>query len=202
MKIKTKDKILNISKKLFLEKGYHETDMRLIAKESNMAIGSLYYHFKNKDELFNKVIDSIWDSSNKQFQSILLNIDLSVKEKLKIYLKELYLIVKTKEKLGLSRFVFSNIKNYKKSIDEDMEVKIQGIGSKIHNDLYNLITELLNNNENNMDDYNKHRLSTSLIYSILGIVELYSEDSTLKTNFKVEEEKDLEFLSNYVDYLF
>ncbi len=43
--------LLDAAAKLFAGKGYRETTMRDIAAEAGMQAGSVYYHFKSKEEL-------------------------------------------------------------------------------------------------------------------------------------------------------
>lgn len=46
-----KEQILQISLKLFNEKGCLNTSTRHIADELNISVGNLYYYFKNKEEI-------------------------------------------------------------------------------------------------------------------------------------------------------
>ncbi|MCK4696031.1 MAG: TetR/AcrR family transcriptional regulator [Candidatus Cloacimonetes bacterium] len=58
MKIdETKDKILNVAANIFSKFGFHKTTVDEIARAAHKAKGSVYYHFKNKEELFQGVID-------------------------------------------------------------------------------------------------------------------------------------------------
>ncbi|MFD2115314.1 TetR/AcrR family transcriptional regulator [Paenibacillus yanchengensis] len=54
----SKDKIVDAAIKLFSELGYHRTSMDDIAKEANVAKGTLYYHFTGKGELFEVIVTS------------------------------------------------------------------------------------------------------------------------------------------------
>lgn len=47
-----REKITQTAEKLFTTKGYYQTSMDDIANEAGVAKGSLYYHFKNKSQLF------------------------------------------------------------------------------------------------------------------------------------------------------
>ncbi len=47
-----RNEILDTALKLFSQKGYHQTSMSEIAKESEFSIGSLYSFFKSKEDLF------------------------------------------------------------------------------------------------------------------------------------------------------
>lgn len=51
-------RIIGASHRLFLAQGFHGTSMRQIAKESEVALGSLYNHFVNKDDLFSAVFEA------------------------------------------------------------------------------------------------------------------------------------------------
>ncbi len=44
--------ILHAAIELFIEQGYHGTSMRQIAKQANIALGGIYNHFANKEEIF------------------------------------------------------------------------------------------------------------------------------------------------------
>ena len=53
-----RQQIVAASHRLFLEQGYNGTSMRQIAKESHVALGSLYNHFSGKEQLFAAVFDA------------------------------------------------------------------------------------------------------------------------------------------------
>jgi AcrR family transcriptional regulator len=55
---RSRQQIVSASHRLFLEQGFHGTTMRQIAKESAMALGSLYNHFVDKDDLFRSVFEA------------------------------------------------------------------------------------------------------------------------------------------------
>ena len=46
-----RNKIIKISRKLFLEQGYENTTVRQILKKAGLSTGSLYHFFKNKEEI-------------------------------------------------------------------------------------------------------------------------------------------------------
>jgi AcrR family transcriptional regulator len=55
---RSRQQIVAASHRLFLEQGFHGTTMRQIARESGMALGSLYNHFIDKDDLFKAVFEA------------------------------------------------------------------------------------------------------------------------------------------------
>ena len=56
-KCDTKSKIMMAAIKLFPDRGYEKTSMRIIAEEVGITKPALYYYFKNKDELFRAIVD-------------------------------------------------------------------------------------------------------------------------------------------------
>ena len=42
----TKNTLINIAKKYFIEYGFFHTSLEVIVKEANMTRGAVYYHFK------------------------------------------------------------------------------------------------------------------------------------------------------------
>lgn len=70
----TKERLLYLAKKEFLEKGYPNVSMRDISSVTGMALGNIYYYYKTKDELFRDIlypvetkIQAIIDSHNTKF---------------------------------------------------------------------------------------------------------------------------------------
>lgn len=53
----TKEMIVQKARVLFIEKGFQDVSMRSIAKEVGCTHGALYYHFKNKAELFYAIVE-------------------------------------------------------------------------------------------------------------------------------------------------
>jgi AcrR family transcriptional regulator len=49
---RTRAALLDAAKRLFVSKGYHGTSMRQIAAEAGLALGGIYNHFANKEEIF------------------------------------------------------------------------------------------------------------------------------------------------------
>lgn len=51
-----KDAILNAATLFFAEKGFKDTSMSELSKATGVAEGTIFYHFKNKADLFNSVL--------------------------------------------------------------------------------------------------------------------------------------------------
>lgn len=67
---KKKEEILRSAAEVFIEKGYHGTTMEEIAARLLMTKGSMYYYFKNKDDLLFHCYQMIMDQSIKHLEEI------------------------------------------------------------------------------------------------------------------------------------
>jgi AcrR family transcriptional regulator len=54
-----KDTILRAAAKLFSEKGFRESSMAELSKLTGAAEGTIFYHFKNKEELFVAILEDL-----------------------------------------------------------------------------------------------------------------------------------------------
>jgi AcrR family transcriptional regulator len=62
-----KQQILTAALKVIHDKGITQTSMREIASSAGMTTGAIYYYYKNKDDLFQDIIDTSIHFSNKIF---------------------------------------------------------------------------------------------------------------------------------------
>lgn len=53
------DKILEVSRKEFISNGFAKTSMRTIAKNTGVSLSNIYNYFKNKDEIFYKILSPL-----------------------------------------------------------------------------------------------------------------------------------------------
>ena len=72
----TKQFIVDVATKIFEHKGYSASSMADIKNETNLSKGTIYYHFKNKEELYLYCIKEVsnefirnWDITSKTEQS-------------------------------------------------------------------------------------------------------------------------------------
>ncbi|MCD4794667.1 MAG: TetR/AcrR family transcriptional regulator [Bacteroidales bacterium] len=82
----TKEQIIKVARQVFAKFGFQKTTVNEIAKAVHKAKGSVYYYFKNKEELFQSVVE-------KEFQTLrtelikAINAGENAKEKLTNYIK-------------------------------------------------------------------------------------------------------------------
>ncbi len=82
----TKGKIIGVATKLFSRYGFYKTSMDEIARIARKAKGSLYYHFKSKEELFTEVVKIEMQNLKTELSVILDNKNLKADEKIRQYL--------------------------------------------------------------------------------------------------------------------
>lgn len=52
----SKERILKYAAKEFLKKGWEKSNIRNIAKKAGLTTGAVYFHFKNKEALFDDLV--------------------------------------------------------------------------------------------------------------------------------------------------
>lgn len=73
-----KERIIEVAKSLFMEKGYSDTSMSEIAEKVGINRPGLHYYFRTKDKMFNAVFGMIVMSVAPKFQNIILQKDLPI----------------------------------------------------------------------------------------------------------------------------
>lgn len=67
----TRENIMYVAQELLVEKGYVHVSMRQIANEMNCSHGAIYYHFKNKAELFYALVEEHFLLLEKRMEIII-----------------------------------------------------------------------------------------------------------------------------------
>lgn len=80
--------ILNVSNKLFIEKGYNNTSIQDITNKIGLSKGAIYHHFKSKEDIFMKICDETGYEISGQLAKVRDRKDLNGKEKLSAIFKE------------------------------------------------------------------------------------------------------------------
>ena len=58
----SKERILHCAASEFLQKGWAKSSMREVAKLAGVTTGSLYFHFKNKEALFDALVKDVYNA--------------------------------------------------------------------------------------------------------------------------------------------
>lgn len=69
--VKRRNQMIKGAVSLFIEKGYHRTTTREIAKAAGFSIGTLYEYIRSKDDILYLVCDNIYDEVRNRLQKAL-----------------------------------------------------------------------------------------------------------------------------------
>lgn len=80
--VERRNEILDVAERLFCTQGYDNTSTNDILAEIGIARGTLYYHFKSKEDILDGMIDRILDQIIRKAESIALDETMPVLERL------------------------------------------------------------------------------------------------------------------------
>lgn len=83
----TEEKIKEVARKLFLEKGFKHTTIREIAKEAEVNISLMNYYFRSKDKLFQQILEEGLGEIAPVIRKV-LEADMPLEAKIKKYIDE------------------------------------------------------------------------------------------------------------------
>lgn len=116
--INTQEHILFCSFQLFLNKNYRDVTIADIEKEIGMSRGAIFYYYKNKNELFNAVIDK-YIIDKQSTEKIIDKTDIN----------------------SLKSFIEAYVQGIKKSMDIIRKAKVKNILRCYFNLIYNAIDQ-------------------------------------------------------------
>lgn len=86
MVLKTRDKLIEVARRLFAHKGVEKTTMNDIAEASEKGRRTIYTYFKNKDEIYDAIIEKESDDLLAKLREV-VSMDLAPADKLERYLR-------------------------------------------------------------------------------------------------------------------
>lgn len=84
-----KNEILDIAEQLFVAKGFDNTSTNDILNEIGIARGTLYYHFKSKEDILNAMIDRMSNQLVEKSKEIVNQKNMSVEQRLTMMISAL-----------------------------------------------------------------------------------------------------------------
>ena len=173
--INLKSKILRAGEGFFARKGFHLTTLEEIAKNANIAKGTIYLHFKNKKDLFASVIEKKLDILLKKIKKEVEeqgSPSVKIKKVTKIHLKFL------EQNRNFFRILQSLSGEYKREMERELTEKVIKKNARYLGMVQHLIEEAINNKE--IKPLNARKLAVIL----MGIVH------SLTINWISQGEKD------------
>lgn len=64
-----KQEVIEVARELFMSRGYYDTSMANVAKNAGIAPNTIYWYFKNKEDLFAAVINGVIAAHLVEFQN-------------------------------------------------------------------------------------------------------------------------------------
>ena len=101
-----REKILSTAKSLFIEHGYHGLAMRQIAEALNVSKPALYYHFKDKEELFLAILTAYLDETETALDQITAQ-PATCREKVRLFVE--YVLVQPPGQRAIIRLASQEI---------------------------------------------------------------------------------------------
>lgn len=141
------EKIFNVAWQLFTDRGYDNVDIKAIAKECDVAVGTLYNYYGNKRDLFLKVLEKSWNNTFDKLKKELIKEEKNELKTIK-FINVLYADIKERKGLG------TEILNQNKIIKETIlirlyefvnELDLQDFKRTTEKEVINLIKLLLYN---------------------------------------------------------
>lgn len=173
----SREKIMDVAHELFVQKGYQHVSMRQIANELKYSHGAIYYHFKNKADLFYAMVVQDFNMLNNVLQQI-MNQNLPPEEKVKKIL------------LGYIEFGLSHKSQYELMFlinDEEVKSCIQQEPLESYGKFANAISSLSNQKTSIQDIW-------SIFLSIHGFVTHYCRSNQSYQDVKTLAESHVEFI--------
>lgn len=94
---KTRDRLIEVARQLFVNKGVENTTMNDIAAASKKGRRTIYTYFKNKKEIFDAVVESESNAIIMLLKEI-VDSDADIVEKLKLYLNKRFEVITAGQK--------------------------------------------------------------------------------------------------------
>lgn len=117
--------ILDVSLKLFMEKGYERTSIQdIIDHLGGLSKGAIYHHFKSKEEIFEGVCQKIGEENVHYYDGIRDDPSENGYEKLKIILRSAYTNPNSGAMTAMIEALMSDPKFVMNQIQEGFEVVI------------------------------------------------------------------------------
>lgn len=180
------NKILITAIQLFKKHGYNHVDMRMIAKENGIAVGTLYNYYPNKTQLYLKAFESSWKDTFHLLDQVTQS-DHSANQKIDLYIETLYDSMNNRQGLGRELIVDEFFKSKNKSNNLTLH-KLKEIMNTLSKELESLLLQAQKKDPSPMQSEMEERLAVSIVTLICKIILHYPD----------EREKNIDFLKTLI----
>ncbi|WP_397539112.1 TetR/AcrR family transcriptional regulator [Rummeliibacillus pycnus] len=126
-------RVIEAAATLFLEKGFAYTSMDELVRVSKVSKSNVYYHFSNKEELLEGVVDYWIETYQRAIDEILSQNQLLVEDRVQLFLKHLSQGVQSREYKGGCPFITLYIQSPEQAthIKEKIGLFFTGLQTKV-----------------------------------------------------------------------
>lgn len=174
------ENISNAVIKLISQHGYNSTNMKMIAKEAGIAVGTLYNYYSDKEELTTTVIYKSWLDTLRVLDEITKEKN-DISTKINNFVITLYTEICKRKGIG-NELINKNI--FKKEILEEINLKLK-------TNFETLLLELENKKESKLNSEYKSRLIDAIILTIINLANTYEN----------KDEENIIFLKEFLSKL-
>ncbi len=188
-----RNRILEVAKKLFYEKGIDNTSVDEIARTAQMSKSTMYVYFKSKEEIANCISLEAMQYLYNNIKNIVGKQDFR-----SAFMKVCYFLVEFKEKYPASfELLIGEIDVEEESLEKDSCLReIYEVGERLNNLLYQLFQEKFPGKEEAAIRMETFSLWGS-IYGVIALAE--NKEKYIKKRIKLSKKEFLErsFISLY-----
>lgn len=98
-------RVIEVAATLFLEKGFAYTSMDELVRVSKVSKSNVYYHFSNKEQLLEGVVDYWIEMYQSAIDDVLSQNQFLVEDRIQLFLKQLSQGVQSREYKGSCPFI-------------------------------------------------------------------------------------------------
>ena len=133
VKLMNQKRVIEVAATLFLEKGFAYTSMDELVRVSKVSKSNVYYHFSNKEELLEGVVDYWIEMYQSVIDDLLSQNHLLVEDRIKLFLKQITQGVQTREYKGSCPFITLYIQSpiNATKVKEKIALFFQGLQTKV-----------------------------------------------------------------------
>ena len=165
--------ILQAAKMLFSQRGFFNTSVSDITKETGLPVGSIYTYFKGKEDIVRAIVNEGWEDLRTRLMETISSAQ-HAEDKLKVIIEQF--LPEVLNDLDLVNILLSEAITYTK-IEEKVE-ELSGI-------ILSLLKTIAKGNKS-MEGFDKSMMDTALVVYFLGIMAAVkisrSSDIGLKVN--------------------
>ena len=169
------EKIYNAAFELFTNKGYDSVNMKMVAKKTGIAVGTLYNYHQNKKQLYLDVFKNSWEDTFNKIDTILK--EENRKDKLKSLINILYTDISKRRGFAQELIKSSELKELGMKFVEELKNKLKG-------KIKDALTDYARYKKANMSEGKKARL----------VQLVFTEIIALNSEFGAEKEKNIDFI--------